>query len=54
MPTELIKESVSRIMTAMKEGKFSLKELEFLEKFFMEGSVTTTKLIKKIKLRERR
>ena len=48
-PFDLIKECVSKIMVAMQEGAFSMKELEFLEEYFMEGSNTTSKVIKRIK-----
>ncbi len=47
-PFELIKECIDKIMVCMRDGSFTLKELEFLEEFYMEASETTTRIIKRI------
>jgi hypothetical protein len=41
LATEIIKESVDRIMAAMREGQFSRDDLELIKKVFHEGEKAT-------------
>ena len=45
LATEIITESVGRIMAAMKEGTFSKKDLETLKKVFHESEKATDKCL---------
>jgi len=42
---EIIKDSVNRIMAALKEEKFSKEEMELLEKIFTEAALVTRKAL---------
>lgn len=47
---EIIESACRQIMTSLKEGKFTKKEIEFLLKFFQNIVIITEKLLERINL----
>ncbi len=47
MATDLIKDCIERIQLAMREGRFSKDELEFLAKWFEKAAEITRKTLAK-------
>lgn len=47
MALETIKRAVKNMMDAMHHGKFTIEELEFLERFYKEGAIATGKVLER-------